>query len=44
MIDQPDLDKNTFKITNKANEVVWSTPIDNSCWQNFAVTLDFDNK
>ncbi|KAI0125848.1 hypothetical protein BJ170DRAFT_450673 [Xylariales sp. AK1849] len=32
----------TFKITNRNNEVVWSTPIDASAWQNFAVTLDFD--
>ncbi|KAK9782104.1 hypothetical protein AB5N19_00431 [Seiridium cardinale] len=43
LIDQPDVDKNTFKITNRQSEVVWTTPIDSSAWQNFAVTLDFDN-
>ncbi|KAH6660642.1 hypothetical protein BKA67DRAFT_653809 [Truncatella angustata] len=42
LIDQPSYDKNTFKITNRQSQVVWSTPIDNSAWQNFAVTLDFD--
>ncbi|KAI0146535.1 hypothetical protein BJ166DRAFT_66721 [Pestalotiopsis sp. NC0098] len=43
LIDHPEVDKNTFKITNRNSEVVWSTPIDQSGWQNFAVTLDFDN-
>lgn len=44
LIGHPEVDKNTFKITNRNSEVVWSTPIDQSGWQNFAVTLDFDNK
>ncbi|CAJ2501393.1 Uu.00g042460.m01.CDS01 [Anthostomella pinea] len=35
-------DKNNFKILNRQNTLVWSTTIDASAWQNFAVTLDFD--
>jgi hypothetical protein len=35
-------DKNTFKVLNRQNTEVWSTPIDETAWQNFAVTLDFD--
>ncbi|KAI1426600.1 hypothetical protein F5Y12DRAFT_794140 [Xylaria sp. FL1777] len=34
-------DKNTFKVLNRQNTVVWSTPIDQTAWQNFAITLDF---
>lgn len=37
-------DKNSFKILNRQNAVVWSTPIEQSAWQNFAVTLDFNKK
>ncbi|KAI1329547.1 hypothetical protein F5Y16DRAFT_88611 [Xylariaceae sp. FL0255] len=35
-------DKNSFKILNRENTEVWSTPIDDTAWQNFAVTLDFN--
>ncbi|KAK8055330.1 hypothetical protein PG993_000557 [Apiospora rasikravindrae] len=35
-------DKNAMKITNRKGEVVWSTPIEATAWQNFAVTLDFE--
>ncbi|KAI0833970.1 hypothetical protein F5Y06DRAFT_290172 [Hypoxylon sp. FL0890] len=34
-------DKNSFKILNRQNTQVWSTPIDATAWQNFAITLDF---
>ncbi|ORY60236.1 uncharacterized protein BCR38DRAFT_398434 [Pseudomassariella vexata] len=34
--------KDTFKILDRQNVLVWSTPIDATAWQNFAVTLDFD--
>ncbi|KAI1478856.1 hypothetical protein K445DRAFT_140233 [Daldinia sp. EC12] len=34
-------DKNNFKILNRQNTQVWSTPIDATAWQNFAITLDF---
>lgn len=36
--------ENTFKILDRQNTEVWSVPIDESEWQNFAVTLDFDKK
>ncbi|RWA03725.1 hypothetical protein EKO27_g11385 [Xylaria grammica] len=34
-------DKSTFKVLNRQNTEVWSTPIDETAWQNFAITLDF---
>ncbi|GAP92008.2 putative glycoside hydrolase family 131 protein [Rosellinia necatrix] len=34
--------KNTFKVLNRQNTEVWSTPIDETAWQNFAITLDFN--
>ncbi|KAI1801870.1 hypothetical protein F4811DRAFT_563695 [Daldinia bambusicola] len=34
-------DKNNFKILNRQNTQVWSTPVDATAWQNFAITLDF---
>ncbi|KAI0508635.1 hypothetical protein F5B22DRAFT_658948 [Xylaria bambusicola] len=33
--------KNTFKVLNRQNSLVWSTPIDETAWQNFAIKLDF---
>ncbi|CAK7227892.1 hypothetical protein SCUCBS95973_006695 [Sporothrix curviconia] len=41
MIDQSSLPKNTFKIFSRQNKLLWSTPMDTSDWQNFALTLDF---
>ncbi|KAI0482389.1 hypothetical protein GGR56DRAFT_184492 [Xylariaceae sp. FL0804] len=35
-------DENTFKFLDRDNTQVWSTPIENATWQNFAITLDFD--
>ncbi|OTB06606.1 hypothetical protein M426DRAFT_104796 [Hypoxylon sp. CI-4A] len=34
-------DKSTYKVLNRQNTEVWSTPIDETAWQNFAITLDF---
>ncbi|RYO93943.1 hypothetical protein DL763_004217 [Monosporascus cannonballus] len=34
--------ENTFKILDRENIEVWSTPINCEEWQNFAVTLDFN--
>ncbi|KAI8958943.1 hypothetical protein F5Y11DRAFT_351025 [Daldinia sp. FL1419] len=34
-------DKNSFKVLNRQNTQVWSTPVDATAWQNFAITLDF---
>ncbi|KAF2502172.1 hypothetical protein BU16DRAFT_587271 [Lophium mytilinum] len=35
-------DKASWKILNRSNQILWSTPIDNTQWQNFAVTLDYN--
>ncbi|KAI2640789.1 hypothetical protein GGS26DRAFT_539797 [Hypomontagnella submonticulosa] len=35
-------DKNNFKVLNRQNSQVWSTPVDATAWQNFAITLDFN--
>ncbi|KAI1634961.1 hypothetical protein F4809DRAFT_664652 [Biscogniauxia mediterranea] len=35
-------DKNNFKILNRQNIEVFSVPVDDAAWQNFAITLDFD--
>ncbi|KAI1487164.1 hypothetical protein F5X96DRAFT_672931 [Biscogniauxia mediterranea] len=35
-------DKNNFKILNRQNTEVFSVPVDDAAWQNFAITLDFD--
>lgn len=44
IIGQEGLAKNTFKVLNRANKLVWSTPIEYSAWQNFAITLDWNKK
>ncbi|OLN97223.1 hypothetical protein CCHL11_02057 [Colletotrichum chlorophyti] len=37
--------KDTFKLLDRDNKLVWSTPIvTDGSWQNFALTLDFSNK
>ncbi|KAI5926628.1 hypothetical protein F4810DRAFT_479078 [Camillea tinctor] len=35
-------DKDNFKILNRQNTEVFSVPVDEAAWQNFAITLDFD--
>jgi hypothetical protein len=44
MIDHPDMPANTFKFFDIKSKLLWSTPIDYSEWQNFAITLDIDKK
>lgn len=44
MIDQPDLEANAWKIFDRDSSLLWSTPIDETEWQNFAITLDIDAK
>lgn len=34
----------TWKLFNRQNELIWSTPIEAGVWQNFAITLDYDEK
>ncbi|KPM34483.1 hypothetical protein AK830_g12087 [Neonectria ditissima] len=43
MIDQPTLPKDTYKLLDRTNKEIWSTPILPGSWQNFAITLDFNN-
>ncbi|KAK0624722.1 hypothetical protein B0T17DRAFT_493284 [Bombardia bombarda] len=42
ILGQTGLAKNTFKVLNRQNKQIWSTPVDNKEWQNFAITLDFN--
>lgn len=44
MIDQPDLDKDSWKLFDRDSTLLWSEPIDFDKWQNFAITLDIDAK
>ncbi|WQF84577.1 hypothetical protein CDEST_09591 [Colletotrichum destructivum] len=44
IIGQPGLPRNTFKLLDRDNRLVWSTPVaTDGSWQNFALTLDFTN-
>ncbi|GKT63182.1 hypothetical protein ColTof3_10521 [Colletotrichum tofieldiae] len=44
IIGQAGLPKNTFKLLDRDNKLVWSTPMaTDGSWQNFALTLDFSN-
>jgi hypothetical protein len=42
--DSTKLDKKLWKILDRKNNVIWTTPIKQNAWQNFAVTLDYDKK
>ncbi|TLD05161.1 uncharacterized protein PgNI_09303 [Pyricularia grisea] len=42
ILGQPDLPSDTFKILDRRNQQIWSTPIDETAWNNFAVTIDYD--
>lgn len=44
ILGQTGLPKDTFKLLDRENRQVWSTPIEYTAWQNFAVTLDFTRK
>jgi len=44
ILGQSSLAKDTYKVLNRQNKQVWSTPIDKTAWQNFAITLDFGKK
>ncbi|KAK1689493.1 hypothetical protein BDP55DRAFT_546147 [Colletotrichum godetiae] len=44
IIDQPGLPKDSFKLLDRDNKLIWSTPVAmDGSWQNFALTLDFLN-
>ncbi|KAJ0358415.1 hypothetical protein COL154_009144 [Colletotrichum chrysophilum] len=43
IIGQPGLPEDTFKLLDRENRLVWFTPMaTDGSWQNFALTLDFD--
>lgn len=44
ILGQSSLARDTYKVLNRRNQQVWSTPIDRTAWQNFAITLDFNRK
>lgn len=44
MIDQPDLDSQTYKIFDRDSTLLYSAPIEPTEWQNFAINLDIDAK
>ncbi|KAK4144914.1 uncharacterized protein C8A04DRAFT_27412 [Dichotomopilus funicola] len=41
IIGQESLGADTYKVLDRNNKQIWSTPILEDSWQNFAVTLDF---
>lgn len=41
ILGQSGLAKDTYKVLDRKNKQIWSTPIDKTAWQNFAITLDF---
>ncbi|TDZ29545.1 hypothetical protein C8035_v005011 [Colletotrichum spinosum] len=43
IIGQEGLPEKTWKLLDRNNQLMWSTPlVDDGSWQNFALTLDFD--
>ena len=44
LIGKSDADKNQFKILDRDSKFLWSVPIDQTQWQNFALKLDFNAK
>jgi hypothetical protein len=42
IIGQESLPKGNFKVLGRNNNLIWSTPIASSGWQNFAITLDYN--
>jgi len=41
ILGQSGLAKDTYKVLDRKNKQIWSTPIDKTAWQNFAIALDF---
>jgi hypothetical protein len=39
-----DLPKDTYKLLDRNNKQLWSTPIVEDAWQNFAITIDFEEE
>ena len=44
ILGQDSLPKNTYKVLDRKNKQIWSTPIEKAEWQNFAIQLDYGKK
>lgn len=44
LIGQEAVRKDTFKVLGRNNNLIWSTPIENEAWQNFAISIDWGKK
>ena len=44
ILGQSSLAADTWKLLDRRNKQLWSTPIDKTAWQNFAITLDYAKK
>lgn len=44
IIGQSGLPRDTYKVLNRQNRQIWSTPIVRDDWQNFAIKVDFNRK
>ncbi|GAB1310786.1 Glycoside hydrolase 131 catalytic N-terminal domain-containing protein [Madurella fahalii] len=42
ILGQSSLARDTYKVLNRQNRQIWSTPILRDDWQNFAITVDFN--
>ncbi|KAK3362269.1 hypothetical protein B0T25DRAFT_1750 [Lasiosphaeria hispida] len=42
ILGQSSLPRDTYKVLDRKNKQIWSTAIDKTAWQNFAITLDFN--
>ncbi|KAL8414988.1 hypothetical protein RB594_005986 [Gaeumannomyces avenae] len=41
ILGQTSLPRDTFKILNRQNRQIWSTKVDNTAWNNFAIKIDY---
>jgi hypothetical protein len=44
LIGRESIEADTWKLLDRNNQLIWSTPIESGVWQNFAITLDFEEK
>lgn len=44
ILGQSSLPRDTYKVLNRQNRQIWSTPILKDDWQNFAITVDYNRK
>jgi hypothetical protein len=44
LIGKSSADKNNFKVLDRNGKSIYSVPIDQKNWQNFAITLNYEKK